>query len=186
VSCDFVAAVTRAPSVYRGNPFQIEVGLAWGGEQPAEELASLYRFANRVPLQFQQGACAITKAVVQTNWRAYGIQQSRGALPTGPLTLLVHIASAWVPFTSESKEAVAGYDEIVKELKLALQDAGRQLARFIRRGQRELDAARKRAYIEKYIPHIGIALQQILDLSEREEKKIVDTLTDTLERSRRL
>jgi DNA topoisomerase-6 subunit B len=186
VACDFVAAVTRAPSVYRGNPFQIEVGVAWGGDQPAEELASLYRFANRVPLQFQQGACAITKAVLQTNWRAYGIQQSRGALPTGPLTLLVHIASAWVPFTSESKEAVAGYDEIVKELKLALQDAGRRLARFIRRGQREMDAARKRAYIEKYIPHIGIALQQILELSEREEKRIVDTLTDTLERSRRM
>jgi len=186
VQCDFVTAVTRTPSVYRGNPFQVEVGLAWGGEQPAEELASLYRFANRVPLQFQQGACSITKSVLQTNWRAYGIQQSRGALPTGPLTLLVHIASVWVPFTSESKEAVAAYDEIVKELKLALQDAGRRLARFIRRGQREMDAARKRAYIEKYIPHIGIALQEILGLSEREEKKIVDTLTDTLERSRKM
>ncbi|MGH2570699.1 MAG: DNA topoisomerase VI subunit B, partial [bacterium] len=183
---DFVAAVTRTPSVYRGNPFQVEVGIAWGGAQPADELATLHRFANRVPLQYQQGACAITKAVLQTNWRAYGLQQSRGALPTGPLTILVHIASVWVPFTSESKEAVAGYDEILYELKLALQDAGRRLGRFLRRGQREMDAARKRAYIEKYIPHIGIALREILALSEREEKKIVDTLTDTLERSRKM
>jgi DNA topoisomerase-6 subunit B len=186
VPCDFVAAVTRTPSVYRGNPFQVEVGIAWGGAQPAEELATLHRYANRVPLQYQQGACAITKAVLQTNWRAYGLQQSRGALPTGPLTILVHIASVWVPFTSESKEAVAGYDEILYELKLALQDAGRRLGRFLRRGQREMDAARKRAYIEKYIPHIGIALREILGLSEREEKKIVDTLTDTLERSRKM
>ena len=172
--------------MYRGNPFQVEVALAYGGDLPGEELCSLYRFANRVPLQFQQGACAMTRSVLQTNWRSYGLQQGKGALPTAPLLLLVHIASAWVPFTSESKEAVASYDEIVKELKLALQDAGRKLGRYIRRGQRELDAERKRAYIEKYIPHIGIALQEILDLSEREEKKIVDTLTGTLERSRKM
>jgi DNA topoisomerase-6 subunit B len=186
VEASFVTAVTRSPSVYRGNPFQVEVGLAYGGALPAEELCQLYRFANRVPLQYQQGACAVTKSVLQTNWRAYGLQQSRGALPQGPLVLLVHVASVWVPFTSESKEAVASYDEIVKELKLALQEAGRKLGRFIKRGQRERDAERKRAYIEKYIPHIGIALQEILGLSEREEKDVVDTLTDTLERSRRI
>jgi len=186
IGADFVTAVTRSPSVYRGNPFQVEVGLAYGGSLPADELCQLFRFANRVPLQYQQGACAITKAVLQTNWRAYGLQQSRGALPTAPLVLLVHVASVWVPFTSESKEAVAGYDEIVRELKLAVQEAGRKLARYVRRGQRERDAARKRAYIEKYIPHIGIALQEILDLTERDEKRIVDTLTDTLERSRKM
>jgi DNA topoisomerase-6 subunit B len=186
VNADFVTAVTRSPSVYRGNPFQVEVGLAYGGDQPADELASLYRFANRVPLQYQQGACAITKAVLQTNWRAYGLAQSRGALPAAPLILLVHVASVWVPFTSESKEAIAGYDEVLKELKLALQDAGRRLARFIRRGQRERDAERKRAYIEKYIPHIGIALREILDLSEKQEVAVVATLTGTLERSRKM
>jgi DNA topoisomerase-6 subunit B len=183
---DVVAAVTRPPSVYRGNPFQVEVGLAWGGQLSADDLCQVYRFANRVPLQYQAGACAMTKSVLQTNWRSYGVQQSKGALPTGPLVLLVHVASVWVPFTSESKEAVAGYDEIVKELKLGLQEAGRILGRFIRRGQRERDAARKRAYIEKYIPHIGIALQEILGHTEAQEKRIVDTLTDTLERSRRI
>ncbi len=186
VEADFVTAVTRSPSVYRGNPFQVEVGLAYGGDQPADELATLYRFANRVPLQYQQGACAVTKAVLQTNWRAYGLAQSRGALPAAPMILLVHVASVWVPFTSESKEAVASYDEVLKELKLALQDAGRQLGRFIRRGQRERDAARKRAYIEKYIPHIGIALREILDLSEKQETRVVETLTGTLERSRKM
>ncbi|MGQ0723433.1 MAG: DNA topoisomerase VI subunit B [Candidatus Eiseniibacteriota bacterium] len=185
-AADFVTAVTRSPAVYRGNPFQVEVGLAYGGALPADELCQLFRFANRVPLQYQQGACAITKAALATNWRSYGVQQSRGALPTAPLVLFVHVASVWVPFTSESKEAVAGYDEIVRELKLGLQEAGRLLGRFIRRGQHERDAARKRAYIEKYIPHIGIALQEILGLSANEEKSVVETLTSTLERSRRV
>jgi DNA topoisomerase-6 subunit B len=186
IDAEFYTAVTRAPSVYRGNPFQIEVGLAYGGDLPHDELATVYRYANRVPLQYQAGACATTKSVLQTNWRSYQLQQSRGALPTAPLIVMVHIASVWVPFTSESKEAVASYDEIVKEMKLALQDAGRRLARFIRKGQRERDAAKKRKYIEKYIPHIGIALQEILGLSEDEEQDIVATLTDTLERSRKM
>ncbi|MFQ5350157.1 MAG: DNA topoisomerase VI subunit B, partial [Thermoanaerobaculia bacterium] len=186
LDADFTAAVTRPPAVYRGNPFQLEVGLAWGGSQPADELATLIRFANRVPLLYQQGACALTKSVLGTRWKSYGLQQSRGALPTGPLTLMVHVASVWVPFTSESKEAVAGYDEIVKETRLALQTVGRQLSRHLSRRRKAADAERKRAYIERYIPHIGIALKEILDLSDRQEKKVVATLTDTLERSRKM
>jgi DNA topoisomerase-6 subunit B len=183
---DFFAAVTRPPAVYRGNPFQVEVGVAYGGELAADDLATLFRFANRVPLLYQQGACALHKSVLATNWKSYGLQQSRGALPTGPIILIAHVASVWVPFTSESKESVAGYDEISRELKLALQQLGRQLARHLRRSRKARDAAMKRAYIEKYIPHIGIALHEILELSDRQEKKIVTTLTDTLERSRKM
>ncbi len=186
IDADFYTAVTRSPSVYRGNPFQVEVGIAYGGSLPADELATLYRYANRVPLQYQAGACAASKGVLQTNWKSYGLQQSRGALPSGPLLVMVHIASVWVPFTSESKEAIASYDEIIKEFKLALQQAGRELGRHVKRRARERDEAKKRAYIEKYIPHVGIALQEILGLSDRQEKKIVDTLTDTLERSRKI
>jgi DNA topoisomerase VI subunit B len=180
----FYAATTRSPSVYRGNPFQVEVALAYGGSLPSEEPVTLFRFANRVPLLYQGGACSMTKAVVDTSWRTYQLQQSKGALPLGPMVLLVHIASVWVPFTSESKEAIAHYPEILRELKLALQDCGRRLGVFIRRGAREREAERKRSYIEKYIPHVGIALREILSLSEGEEKKIVTTLKDTLERSR--
>ena len=186
LKAEFYTAVTREPAVYRGNPFQIEVGIAYGGDLQVEESARVIRFANRVPLLYQQSACCSFKAVLDTAWRNYGMQQPRGSLPVGPLVVMIHMASVWVPFTSESKEAVAGYDEIVRELKLALQEAGRLLGRFIRRGQRERDAARKRAYIEKYIPHIGIALQEILGLSTSEEKRVVDTLTATLERSRRI
>ena len=186
IDADLFVAVTRSPTVYRGNPFQVEVGLAYGGELPADELISLYRFANRVPLLYQQGACAIHKSVLSTNWKSYGLQQSRGALPTGPMLLMAHIASAWVPFTSESKEAVAAYDEIVKELKLALQEVGRKLSQHIRQDRKRRDAARKQAYIEQYIPHIGIALKDILDLSDRQETKIVSTLSDTLSRSRKM
>jgi DNA topoisomerase-6 subunit B len=183
---DFHTAVTRPPAVYRGNPFQIEVGIAYGGSLPADELAQVMRFANRVPLLYQASGCVISKSVLGTNWRSYGLQQSRGAPPTGPLVVFVHMASVWVPFTSESKEAVAGYPEIVREVRLALQEAGRQLQRHVRRQVRERDAWKKQSYIQKYIPHIGEALQEILALQDPEKLEIVATLTDTLERSRKI
>ena len=186
VEAEFFAACTRSPAVYRGNPFQVEVALAYGGKLPGDEPINLYRFANRVPLLYQQGACAVSKAVIGTAWRNYKVPQSKGSLPVGPIVLMVHIASAWVPFTSESKEAIAHYPEILKEIKLAIQECGRRLSIYIRRGIRERDAERKRSYIEKYIPHIGIALREILGLTEAEEEKIVVTLKDTLERSRKL
>ena len=185
VEARFYAATTRSPSVYRGNPFLVEAALAYGADSlPADELVTLLRFANRVPLLYQQSACAVTKSVIQTNWKSYGIQQSRSALPTGPMILMVHIASVWVPFTSESKESVASYPEIAKEIRLALQDVGRKLGIFIRRGLREEDAEKKRSYIEKYIPHIGIALQEILGIDDKRKEKVCATLKDTLERSR--
>jgi DNA topoisomerase-6 subunit B len=162
----------------------VEVGLAYGGGLPGDELVDLMRFANRVPLQYQQSGCAITKAALGIDWRSYGLSQSKGALPMGPMALFVHIASAWVPFTSESKEAVAAYPEIMRELRLALQECGRKLATHIRAHRREVDEEKKKSYIEKYIPHIGIALREILGLSAKAEKDVVTTLKDVLERSR--
>ncbi len=185
VKAEFFAAETRRPAVYRGNPFLVEVGLAYGGELPTEEPVQVYRYANRVPLQYQQGGCAITKAVTGTDWKSYQLQQPRGALPIGPAVLLVHIASVWVPFTSESKEAIAHYPEIVKEMRLALQECGRQVAMHIRKRRRDADEAKKRAYIEKYIPQVAIGLQQILSLSDVQRDRVIVDLKDVLERSRK-
>jgi DNA topoisomerase-6 subunit B len=184
IEADFYTAVTRPPAVYRGNPFQIEAGLAYGGSLPAEGLARLLRYANRVPLLYQQAACATTRSVLTTIWRNYGLQQSAGALPSGPLVILVHMASVWVPFTSESKEAIAHYPEIIKEIRLALQECGRRLSVFLRRRRKVAESERKKAYVQKYIPHIAIALREMLKLSDAQEKTLISQLTDVLERSR--
>ena len=175
-----------SPKVYRGNPFQVEVGLAYGGSWPADKTIELFRFANRVPLLYQAGGCAITKSVQSTSWRSYDIQQPRGGMPVGPLAIYVHMASVWVPFTSESKEAVAHYPEILKEMKLVLQEAGRGLGRHIRRVKRVRDAEKKRSYIEKYIPQVAVGLQEILGFDQKERDRIVASLSDVLERSRKM
>jgi len=186
IEADFYTSVTRSPSVYRGNPFLVEAGIAYGGELAEEGPVKLLRYANRVPLLYQQGACAITAAASETSWKSYGLAQSGNNLPAGPAVILVHLASVWVPFTSESKEAIAHYPEIVKEIKLALQECGRRLSVHIRRRRREQEAAKKRDYISSYIPHISNALRNILDLNDRGEKKITRVLTDVLEKSRKL
>jgi DNA topoisomerase-6 subunit B len=173
---DFYTAVSRPPAVYRGNPFVIEAGLAYGRgpeqapeDQPKKaiplaegeadqgedrELARVIRYANRVPLLYQQSACAIFKAVLDTTWRNYGVAQSRGALPAGPMVIFVHMASVWVPFTSESKEAIAEYDEISKEITLALRECGRRLGAFLRRRERAYSEQSRRGIFALYIEEV--------------------------------
>lgn len=241
---EFYASASRPPAVYRGNPFVVEVSLAYGGapqsqkvsKEALEELLAasdartvrkfltdtfqgigaetadkilretkmptrrspsklnkaerealhaalheisisegqsmqIMRFANRVPLQFQQGACAITQAVVGTNWRSYGLSQSRGNLPSGPVTVMVHIASVWVPFTSESKEAVANYPEIEKELRLGLQAVGRKLAMYLRRRQKVRDEGERRNTFMRYLQEVAKSVSSINGASADEVLK---------------
>jgi DNA topoisomerase VI subunit B len=107
-----------------------------------------------VPLLYQPSACVITRAVLDTTWRHYGVAQSRGALPAGPMVIFVHMASVWVPFTSESKEAIADYDEIHKEINLALRECGRRLGAFLRRRERAHSEFRRRNIFELYIEEV--------------------------------
>lgn len=197
VEADFYASASRSPSVYRGNPFLVEAAIAYGRGRggPAaddddsderESLMRLIRIANRAPLLYQQSACAIYKAVLETNWRNYGLSQSRGALPAGPAVLMVHIGSVWVPFTSESKEAIAHYPEIIKEIKLAVQECGRKLGMYLRRQRRIKQEMVKRSYIETYLPYIGEALGEILTLKKKQVNTAVDRLKVVLEKSRKL
>ncbi len=253
---EFFAAATRPPAVYRGNPFVIEVGLAYGGGpsvhrvtreglaelldqsdartvrlfltttfdglgpdaadkiikqahlkprsspgklRPKEVEALLHamqslnlsegqtmtvlRYANRVPLQFQGGACAITQTITGTNWRSYGLGQSRGQLPRGPVTVMVHMASVWVPFTSESKEAVAGYPEIQKELRLALQSVGRKLGMYLRRRKMVKHQGERRSIFLRYLREVAGAVSRInqADRDALYEKLLAVARTRTVE-----
>ncbi len=196
VRAEFFTASTRPPAVYRGMPFQIEVGLAFGGAlgpdpKAAEEegqpeqngkgrkkngngsgnhvpLARVIRFANRVPLLYQQSACCVIKTLTDLEWRRYGLSQSNGSLPQGPLVIMVHMASVWVPFTSESKEAIADYDEIRAEIKLALQDCGRKLAAYLNRRRKMKYQGERRSIFARYIPEVVNACTTISSKIDRE------------------
>lgn len=194
VEADFYVASSRRPAVYRGNPFLVEASLAYGiknnggnnNKSDREPLMRLVRIANRVPLLYQQSACAIYKSVADVNWRNYALSQSRGALPAGPVVLMVHFASVWVPFTSESKEAIAHYPEIIREIQLVVQDCGRKLGIYLRRKKRIQQELAKRNYIETYLPYIGEALQDILTLKRKQTDSVISKLEKILEKSRKM
>ena len=122
---------------------------------------TVLRYANRVPLQFQPAACAVTQTILSTNWRSYGLSQSRGSLPSGPVTVMVHVASVWVPFTSESKEAIASYPEIQKEIRLALQAVGRKLGMYLRRRLRVAQEGQRRSIFLRYLKEVAAAVSTI-------------------------
>jgi DNA topoisomerase-6 subunit B len=161
IAAEFYSSVTRSPSVYRGIPFVVEVALAYGGEQKGDSSIKLLRFANRVPLQYQQSSGASAKSVMQTNWKSYGMQQSNGSLPVG----------VWPPFTSEAKEAVAQYPEIMKEMKLAIQEVGRKLGSYINKKKR-VSLERERVNIfERYIPELASSLAELAGASKADIEK---------------
>jgi DNA topoisomerase-6 subunit B len=158
---EFYASITRQPEVYRGNPFQVEVGVAYGGELPLEGSVEVIRLSNRVPLIYQEGDCAITKSVTGTDWRRYGLSQSGRSLPVGPAVILVHLASVWVPFVSESKQAIASYPVIIKEIKLALQEVGRQLQHHVAGKRRAEMQQRRREIFDRYLPEVANAVGKL-------------------------
>jgi len=141
---DFYAAATRDAEVHGGDPFIVEAGIAYGGDLEHDGSVDVMRFANRVPLVYQRGACAITDVVKGIGWRNYGLDQPGGSgLPSGPAVIMVHVASTNVPFTSESKDAVANVPDIEDEIELAIREAARELKSYLNR-RRSLEKRRKK------------------------------------------
>jgi len=161
---DFIATAIRPVAVFSGNPFLIEVGLGYGGELEKEGRVEILRFANRVPLVYQQGACAVTHAVETMPWKNYSLSQpGGGGVPVGPAVLLVHVGSTNIPFTSESKDAIADMPEILDEIGLGLKEAGRKLRKYLSRQSVLSERREKEEIIRKILPRIASKLADILN-----------------------
>ncbi len=152
----YATPVTRTPKTVNGNPFVVEAGIVYGGDIPSDGQITILRFANRVPLLYQQGACAITKAISDMDWRRYGLEQRGGkGIPFGPAIILVHVASTKVPFTSEGKEAIAGYPEILNEVTAALRLCARNLKGHLNKIERRSKTRAKFDIVQKILPDLA-------------------------------
>lgn len=197
----YAPPVTRAPKSANGNPFIVEAGIVYGGEIPSDGQVTILRFANRVPLLYQPGACAITKAISAVDWRRYGLEQRGGkGIPFGPAIILVHVASTKVPFTSEGKEAVADLPEIQNEIDLALKLCARNLKSHLNKEERKKkthvkfeivqeilpELAKKSAdFLKKPVPSLDRTISKIMNVvwvepTVRSEKKKSRTVTYTV------
>jgi len=175
-SAEFVATETRPPEVYRGNPFEVEIGIVYDQSLQKVESVELMRFANRAPLLFQQSACAIFKSVVNTDWKRYGLEHKKGSLPSGPCVILVHLCSVWVPFISEGKEAIASYPIIIKEIKLGLQKCARKLSAYLAGKRREHQQQKRLQIFQMYAPEIEESLSKLTDKPKDKIKTALDKL----------
>lgn len=151
----YATPITRPAKVHSGCPFVVEAGLVYGGGLRTDEPIQLLRFANRVPLLFQQGGCAITNTVTHLDWKRYGLEHKNGALPVGPVLLLVHVASTKIPFTSEAKEALAETEDIDREITLAVQAVARNLSMHISRKARRMAASEKFVIVRRILPALA-------------------------------
>ena len=164
IDSKFVTTLTRSPRVTSGNPYQIEVGLIFGGSIPSDQQVQLLRFANRVPLMYQQGGCLLTQAISSVDWRQYGLEQSGGkGVPKGPATILVHLASTNVQFTSEAKEAVASNEDVLQEIRKALLELGRNLRRHMKKKKKMAKAQEKFDLINDILPAIAEKASSLLN-----------------------
>ena len=160
----FVTTMTRTPTVTQGNPFQVEVGLIFGDGMAADKPVEVLRFANRVPLMYQQGGCLLTKAIESVDWRQYGLDQAGGrGVPKGPAAILVHLASTNVQFTSEAKEALADNEEVLDEVRKAMLEMGRGLRKHLEKKKKMAKTQEKFELVNDIIPAIAAKSAAILD-----------------------
>lgn len=180
---DFFSVVARKPRIADFKPVVVEVALArFLNRGGGDEQIQLLRFANRVPLQFDKSACAITRAVETVNWRAYGLQQSKDSLPLGPYVFAISVVSPFIKFKNASKETIDGSEELVEEIRRALMQAGQKLSRHIRREHKEADLERKIAHIEQFGPILIDYLGKITGAKEARKKKAEEGLKKLLGR----
>jgi DNA topoisomerase-6 subunit B len=158
---DFYAAATRDADVHGGDPFIVEAGVAYGGELE-DGPVDLLRFANRVPLVYQRGACATTDVVKRIGWRNYGLDQPGGSgMPKGPAVIMVHVASTNVPFTSESKDALANIPAIEDEIELAIREAARELKSYLNKRRSMQKRRKKQDVLGKILPQMADKLSEV-------------------------
>ncbi|MFB6072584.1 MAG: DNA topoisomerase VI subunit B [Halobacterium sp.] len=171
---EFYAASTRDAEVHGGDPFIVEAGIAYGGDIDPEGGVELMRFANRVPLVYQRGACATTEVVKDIGWRNYNLDQPGGSgVPQGPAVIMVHVASTNVPFTSESKDAVAHVPEIEDEIELAVREAARDLKSFLKKRKSMRKRQQKQDVIMDILPTMA---EKVSEMTGRDNVDVEDSL----------
>ncbi len=149
LEAEFATVAQRPPSAYSGFPFIVEVGLAYGGRN-AEPGLKLLRFANRIPLLYDEGSDVAWKVVnEEIDWKRYKIPQD------APLTIITHVCSTKVPYKTVGKEYLADRPELERELKNGLREVLRRLSTYLSRKSSMEFVKKKMNVYEKYLPLIA-------------------------------
>lgn len=181
---EFISTITRKPVTYRGGiSFIIEAGIAYGGDSGRvvneQRKSEIMRFANRVPLTFDQGSCAITEALKSIDWRRYGLKDFENT----PVTVFVNIISTQVPYLSTGKQSVSPEPEIVQEIRQATMKLARQLQKYLRRKKAAKEKEIRSKVFEDYVPIIIEEAAKLAETSVPQQEDIQDVLSKVTKRS---
>ena len=146
---DFIKTVQRPPATYSGYPFIVEAAVVAGPTvRKIGQGITLYRFANRIPLLFDESSCVTYKVISKDiNWRTYNVQQDT------PLVVAIHLCSTKIPYKSVGKEFLADQVEVEKEITNAIREAARDLRIFISRSVKTGEAKAPPQHIQQISPH---------------------------------
>lgn len=166
---EFMNVVERKPTVFKGGiPFIVEAAVAFGGTagKKTEEgyTGTILRFANRVPLLFDSGSCAITIGVKDIQWKRYNID-----IDTQPISVLVNVSSVHIPYSGVGKESIAPEDEIIDEIKLAVMEAARGVQHYISGKQRLHNEEGRYKTIMRYTKQLA---QDLSEITGKDKKKL--------------
>lgn len=186
---DFFSVVSRKPTICDFKPIVMEVAIARSKEKTEDKRdtpVQILRFANRVPLQFDKAACAMTRAVELVNWRSYGLSQPKKSLPQGPYIMAISLVSPFIKFKNASKETVDASDELVEEIRRALQKCGQKLSTHIKREAKMADMERKIQHIEQFVPILVEGLCRITKAKKGRKERALEGLDKILGRDTKL
>ncbi len=173
---EVLVVTERSPKVYRGGiPFMVEVGIAYGGGvAEADKRGEVMRFANRVPLLFDSGGCAITETIKTMDWRRYDVKN----FEEEPIAILVNLVSVHVPYTSAGKQAISNEEDIMDEIKFALMEASRGVQKYLSGKRKAHEIATKKKVLGRYVQQIS---SDLAALSGEKKDKIQQSLEKIIE-----
>jgi DNA topoisomerase-6 subunit B len=146
---EFIAVSQRKPSTYAGHPFIVEVAIAYGGEIPKKDDIIVYRFANKIPLLYDEASGVSVRVIRSMNWRRYKVA------PGMPLAILVHLCSTKVPYKTVGKEFIADRPEVKSEILNGIREVARRLQMFLAKREHVAKEKKRLSVFSKYLPKIA-------------------------------
>ena len=157
LSPEFAVFKQRSPNVHEGHPFIVETGVGYGGG--LESGINVYRFANRIPLLYDERSDVTYRVVRDLNLKNYGLRQE------DPLAFVTHICSTKIPYKTVGKEYIGDVDVVRREIELGFKDCLREIGDKVRKRNRVHRQKKRESKLTEYYNFITETLSSALKRS---------------------
>jgi DNA topoisomerase-6 subunit B len=186
-----LTAYTSRTGIINNRPTIIETGLAYGGDINSFKL---YRFANKIPLLYDEGSDVAREVVSEVEINKMGItkKQAKEQFSTNnkeskrdrvievlPIHIFFHVCSTKIPYKTAGKESIASEGELKYYMKSCLSELYRKLSTQIRKELKMKEAENKMKLYKHYLPFIVEAITDSLGIKN---SKLNESFSSLIER----